>query len=122
MSKVNQVNLTGYVGYNPKSSDKSKGKKSFSVFSLGVNESYEGKDGEILPMTTWVNVTCYGELADKVNQSVKKGMQVNVLGQLRNNKYTCKDENNNDKVIQTLQVLANKVESSKKSDNDENDS
>lgn len=50
-------------------------------FSVGVNRSYQ-KDDEWINRTMWVKITCWGKLAEAMNQKVKKGMFVVVTGHL----------------------------------------
>jgi len=45
----------------------------------GWKESYNGKNWEL---TTWWRVTCWRNLAEQVNNYVKKGMQVFVEGEV----------------------------------------
>ncbi len=46
-------------------------------FSMALNDDYKDKDGNLVERpATWIRVTCWGKLAEIVNQYVSKGRQV----------------------------------------------
>ncbi len=101
MSTINTIILEGHVGQHPKASN---GGKSFSSFSLAVHERYK-REGEVVALTTWVNIVCFGSLADFTNQYVKKGYRLFVEGRLSSSTWTDKSGNKQT----NLQVVAKKV-------------
>lgn len=51
-------------------------------FSVATNRRWKSKDGEQQEKVTWFRVTCWGRLAETVNQYVEKGRQVLVTGEI----------------------------------------
>jgi single stranded DNA-binding protein len=82
---MNKVELSGHLGKDP-NMFYTPGGKACTKFSLAVDSSYGGvkKDPD------WFNVTCWGELAEEVNETIKKGSFVNVKGSVRVSKYKSK--------------------------------
>jgi single-strand DNA-binding protein len=89
-----RVTLIGHVGQEPQMRYTPAGVPvaSFSVATkttvskettpqcpAGWKESYNGRNWEV---TTWWRVTCWRQLAELVNQYVRKGMQVFVEGEV----------------------------------------
>lgn len=75
----NEVVFTGRLGADPEMSFVGSG-KAITKFSLAVNQ---GKDKS--PM--WLNIVCWEELAEGVNESASKGSLVTVTGRLSQRKY-----------------------------------
>lgn len=51
-------------------------------FSIPVDRSFKGKDGEWIKRTIWYNVEVWGALAEQANKRINKGAAVQVRGQL----------------------------------------
>lgn len=103
-NNINTVILEGNVGNQPNAAKNSE--KSFAGFSIAVTKSYKKKDkNETVNSTTWVNIVCYGKLADIVNEHVVKGSRVLIEGELAENSYTDKQGNK----ASGIQVVANNV-------------
>ena len=66
--------IVGNVGKDPEMRYTPQG-KAVAAFSVAVNRK-RGTETE----TTWFRVTCWEKLADTVNQYLKKGRQVMVIG------------------------------------------
>jgi len=56
-------------------------------FSIGVNESWKGKDGSKQERVEWMNCSLFGKRADALAQYLKKGSRILVEGRLRSDKY-----------------------------------
>lgn len=51
-------------------------------FSIPVDRSFKGGDGEYVKRTIWYNIEVFGPFAETVNQRVNKGAAVSVRGRL----------------------------------------
>lgn len=51
-------------------------------FRIAVNRRYTRADGQTEEITKWFRVTCWRKLAETVNQYLKKGRQVMVIGEI----------------------------------------
>ena len=72
---INQFTVTGNLGRDPEMSFVSSG-SARTTFSLAV---YQGQGKP----TWWINVTCWNELAERVNEKLCKGQEVFVQGRLQ---------------------------------------
>ena len=55
---------------------------------LAVTESKKNANGEWVSETQWFTIVAWGKIADRVENNVRKGLQVAVEGSLRNNEWT----------------------------------
>jgi single-strand DNA-binding protein len=76
---VNSYFVTGNLGRDPEMSYVPSG-AAVTKFSLAV---YQGKDKP----TWWINVTCWNDLAERVNEKLQKGQEVLVQGRLQMREY-----------------------------------
>lgn len=90
MNLRNRVQLIGNLGTDPKLIEFKTGKK--AVFSLATNE-YFTKDGKKTTKTTWHNLVAWNNIADLINNNLKKGEEIVVNGKLVNRSYDDKDGN-----------------------------
>jgi len=74
-------------------------------FSVAVNRRWTDKGGEQQEKVTWFRVTCWGKLAETVNEYVKKGRQVLVVGEVDASAWIGKD----DEPRATLELTAREV-------------
>lgn len=81
----NHITITGNLGKDPEARITTSGK---TVVEFTVGDSY-GKDQN--KKTTWHNVVVFGELAEHVANSVRKGNSVVVVGRYEQDEYTKKD-------------------------------
>jgi single-strand DNA-binding protein len=65
----------------------SKAGKPMCRFSVASTKKQEGKE----PITSWIAVLCFGEMAELVSEKVGKGDRVIVTGTLTVEKYNDKD-------------------------------
>jgi len=78
--QFNQVTFIGRLGKDPEMNYTPNG-KAVTKFSLAVDQ---GKDQK--PM--WLNIVCWNELAERMNQYLHKGIPVFVQGRLGMRTYT----------------------------------
>lgn len=78
----NQVTLMGNLTRDPELRTTPNG-QSVCSFSLALNRSYKGADGNWQEATDYVDVTAWGPLGERVSQYVTKGRPVLVSGRLQ---------------------------------------
>ena len=104
---INKVILVGNLGDAPEVRTLENGAK-VAKFSMATNENYRDKEGQWQKITEWHNIVAWRYLADKAENSLKKGTLVYVEGKLTHRKY--QDKDGNDKyfteiVANTLKIL-----------------
>ena len=62
-------------------------------FSLAVNRKWTNQDGSPGEETTWFRVSAWRKLGESLNQYLKKGRQVMVVGRVSARAYTAADGN-----------------------------
>jgi single-strand DNA-binding protein len=103
MFTTNQVLVQGYVGRitdrngeileNPVVR-RTTGGKAVCNFSLATTERWKS-DGVAQEKTTWHQITCWEEAAERAGQFLKQGKYVSVQGRLENRQYTGGDGTKN---------------------------
>lgn len=88
MASLNQVNLIGYVGDEPKVVPTSSQRKMVAL-SVGTTEKgYTTKDGQTVPdKTEWHSVVAFGKLAEIIEKYIHKGSQIFIQGKLSTRCY-----------------------------------
>ena len=82
MSKsINQVILMGNLTRDPELRTTPSG-QSVCSFSLAVNRSWQGSDGQQQDAVDYFDVTAWGKLGELVNQYLAKGRKCLVMGRL----------------------------------------
>jgi single-strand DNA-binding protein len=99
IKKMNQVCLLGGASDAPKTTTFDGGKKK-TTFSLATTEGYGEK-----AVTTWHNITCWGEYGENVGKYIVKGTQVAIIGKIRNDSY----EKDGVKMYRS-EIVADKIE------------
>lgn len=84
MSK-NSFTGSGNVGRDPDCRIMATG-LAVTNFSFAATERYKDKNGEQKEITEWVNVACFGKVAE-IASKIKKGDEVVVFGKLKTEKY-----------------------------------
>lgn len=79
---VNTVFLLGHVGTDPEVRATASGSRVAKI-SLATNNSYRDKSGKDVERTDWHRVTCFGKLADVVENYVHKGDRLHVRGRIQ---------------------------------------
>jgi single-strand DNA-binding protein len=82
----NQVILMGNLTRDPEVRQIPSG-QSVCSFSLALNRSYKGSDGEWQEVTDYVDVVAWGPLGERVAQYVTKGRPVLVSGRLQSRSW-----------------------------------
>ena len=100
---LNKIILQGRLGRDPEKRALPSG-KSVATFSLAVDRDFKSKEtGE--RETDWVDIVCFGNLADMVSQYFSKGRMAVVSGRLQIRSWTDKDGNKR----RTAEVVADNV-------------
>ncbi|MFA5782665.1 MAG: single-stranded DNA-binding protein [Bacteroidales bacterium] len=89
MKTINKVELNGFIGIAPEVKTLTNGSK-LVRFSLATNEDYKNKDGEWVKNTTWHNIVMWNKIAEKAEETLKKGLRVMLEGKLVNRQFTDK--------------------------------
>ena len=82
----NQVILMGNLTRDPELRSTPNG-QSVCSFSLALNRSYKGADGEWKEATDYVDIVAWGALGERVEQYVTKGRPVLVNGRLQSRSW-----------------------------------
>lgn len=82
----NQVVLMGNLTRDPELRQIPSG-QSVCSFSLALNRSYKGSDGEWQEVTDFVDVVAWAQLGERVAQYVTKGRPVLVSGRLQSRQW-----------------------------------
>ena len=88
----NSVHLIGRLGQDPEISYIASG-DAVCNFSIAVSEYYKKSDSDkdFETETTWIPITAWRRLAERVAATAKKGTEVLVIGKLREKKWEDKD-------------------------------
>ncbi len=92
----NNVQLSGNVGKAPEILTLSTGKK-LAKFSIATRETYTNSQGEKVTSTQWHNIVAWGPMAEKIEQQVPKGREIEIEGKLNSRSY--EDKNGNRKYV-----------------------
>ena len=76
-----QIILIGNLGNDPEMRYTPSG-VAVASFSLAVNRSWTGQDGQRQDKTTWFRVSVWNKQAETVTQYLSKGRQVMVVGEV----------------------------------------
>jgi single-strand DNA-binding protein len=104
MASYQSITIVGNSGSDPEMRYTAEGNciTSFTVaVDIGryVNEQWKEE-------TQWYRVSCFGKMAERVNERVSKGMPVMVVGTLRLNKWQDKSTG---EMRSSLEIRANRV-------------
>jgi single-strand DNA-binding protein len=100
---MNSVNLIGRLGDAPQLRFLPSSKAVCS-FSIALSEKWKDQSGQTQERTSWVDVECFGAVAENVNKYVGKGDRVAVSGSIRQDTWE-KDGQRRSK----LKVIADRV-------------
>jgi len=89
MSVINKVQLMGHLGKEPIVKSLSTGK--MAKFSLATDESYLNREGQRVENTQWHSLVAWGDIAEQVEQSLKKGSKIHLYGKISNRSYETKE-------------------------------
>ena len=82
MADLNEVRLIGRLTRDPELRSTAGGQYVCS-FGLATGRRYKGQDGTMREETTFIDVTCWGKLAENISRYMKKGRQIFVGGRLK---------------------------------------
>lgn len=87
---INKVILVGNAGKDPvvRYFDKGVAK---ATFPLATSETYTNQQGETITSTEWHNIVLWRSLAEVAEKTVKKGVQVYIVGKIKTRSYVDKD-------------------------------
>src|SRR5271154_4108550 len=100
---LNQVTLMGNLTRDPELRQTPSG-QNVTSFSLALNRSYKDASGEWQEATDYIDIVCWGPLAERVAQYLSKGRRCLVQGRLQSRNWE-QDGQKRTKV----EVLANDV-------------
>jgi len=100
---LNQVTLMGNLTRDPELRQTPNG-QNVTSFSLALNRSYKDQSGEWQEATDYIDIVCWGPLAERVAQYMSKGRRCLVQGRLQSRSWE-QDGQKRSKV----EVLANDV-------------
>ncbi len=98
---VNRVILIGNLGKDPEVRRLESGAV-VAKFPMATNENYRDRNGEWQSQTEWHDIVTWRALAERVENSFKKGMLVYVEGKLTHRTWQDQDGNNR----RTTEVVA----------------
>ncbi len=83
MASLNQVQLIGFVGDDPKNINTRTGTSMTSFPLATTDREIRKQDGTVIPeRTEWHNIIVFGRTADFIQQYVRKGAQLFVQGSI----------------------------------------
>src|SRR6195952_1587304 len=100
---LNQGTIMGNLTRDPELRQTPNG-QNVTSFSLALNRSYKDASGEWQEATDYIDIVCWGPLAERVAQYLSKGRRCLVQGRLQSRSWE-QDGNKRSKV----EVLANDV-------------
>ncbi len=100
-----QIMLIGNLGNDPEMRYTPSGVPVAS-FSLAVNRTWTGQDGQKQDKTTWFRVTTWRKQAEIVSQYLTKGSKVMIIGEIEEARpYTDRDGNQRASLEVTAQTV-----------------
>ena len=112
MQNLNITIVAGYVGQDPRLRFTAGG-TAVANFSLATSENWKDRGGEWKKKTTWHNIVVWGSMAETVNDNIKKGTPLLVIGKLQTRKWQDKEgmtKYTTEIVSQNIQFLSRKQE------------
>lgn len=100
---LNQVTLMGNLTRDPELRQTPTG-QNVTNFSLALNRAYKDQSGEWQEVTDYVDIVCWGPLAERVAQYMSKGRRCLVQGRLQSRSWEQEGQKRS-----KVEVLANDV-------------
>jgi single-strand DNA-binding protein len=100
---LNQVTLMGNLTRDPELRQTPNG-QNVTNFSLALNRSYKDQSGEWQEVTDYIDIVCWGPLAERVAQYLSKGRRCLVQGRLQSRSWEQDGQKRN-----KVEVLASDV-------------
>jgi single-strand DNA-binding protein len=92
MASFNTIIIVGYLGRDPELRY-TPSNTAVCNFSVATTERRKDRSGEFQDVTTWFNVSVWGNRAETVNQYLSKGKLVYIEGRLTQREYQDRDGN-----------------------------
>ena len=108
----NNINLMGHLGMDPEIK-RLDGGKTLAKVRVATNEVYKNREGQRVTTTQWHNCIAWGRQAELIEQLLKKGSEVVILGRLNYRSYEDKEGKNrqlSEIVIQEFSLTGKKKE------------
>src|SRR5271154_1762217 len=83
---LNQVTLMGNLTRDPELRQTPTG-QNVTSFSLALNRAYKDQSGEWQEVTDYIDIVCWGPLAERVSQYLSKGRRCLVQGRLQSRSW-----------------------------------
>ena len=87
MVSINRVIIAGRLKDAPELKTVASNRK-FATMVLVIDDMWKGKDGEVVKKSTFVNIICWGSLAENVVKYLTKGKSAMVEGHIETDTYT----------------------------------
>ena len=87
---LNKVFLLGNLTRDPELRHTANG-SSVASFSVAVNRTYKGSDGDLKKETSYFNIVVWGKLGENCSKYLTKGRPVLVEGRLQNRSWEAED-------------------------------
>ncbi len=100
---LNQVTLMGNLTRDPELRQTPTG-QNVTSFSLALNRAYKDQSGEWQEVTDYIDIVCWGPLAERVAQYLSKGRRCLVQGRLQSRSWEQEGQKRS-----KVEVLANDV-------------
>lgn len=100
---LNQVTLMGNLTRDPELRQTPTG-QNVTSFSLALNRSYKDSNGDWQEATDYIDIVCWGPLAERVAQYLSKGRRCLVQGRLQSRSWEQEGQKRS-----KVEVLANDV-------------
>jgi len=95
---INKLLLTGNLVADPELTETKNGKNLVKV-ALANNDSYQTESGERETISTFVDLQLWGKSAESLAKHGKKGQEVFIEGQVRQEKWTDKQGANHSRLV-----------------------
>jgi single-strand DNA-binding protein len=82
---MNKVLIEGRLVEDPKTKILSNGNQ-MTVFSIAVNQKYKDKNGQWKERVSFIDIKCFGKLAERAGSQLNKGYKVMIEGEIRQEK------------------------------------
>ncbi len=82
----NNVNLTGYLGADPKAYTSSTG-KTFAAARLAITKRYTDRSGNAVEDTQWFGFVAFGRTAERLLARARRGNRISIEGRLTARNY-----------------------------------
>jgi single-strand DNA-binding protein len=92
MASFNKIIIVGHLGRDPEVRYTPQG-TAVCNFSVATSERRKDKSGEYQDITTWFNVSLWGNRAETTSQYLSKGKLVYIEGRLTQREYQDRDGN-----------------------------